>query len=249
MHRLYVAQSSHPSEAVRKALELKAIPYRTVELLIPTHALLVRLRFARRTVPALLLDGGEKVQGSRAIMRRLDELAPDPPLLPAAEPQRGAVLDAERWGEEVLQPLARRAAWSALRRRPDAIPSYQEASQLPRLPRPVVRAVAPAVIRIAGAMSGTTDATVRDELAALPAHLDRVDAWIADGVLGGEQPNAADLQIGASLRLLSTLGDVRPLLAGRPADALARRLFADFPGDVPAGAYPAGWVPAAPAAA
>jgi len=50
------------------------------------------------------------------------------------------------------------------------------------------------------------------------------------------QVNAADLQIGSSLRLLSTIGDVRPLLAGRPAEALAMRLFGDFPGDVPAGA-------------
>ena len=57
-------------------------------------------------------------------------------------------------------------------------------------------------------------------------------------------PNAADLQIGSSLRLLATIGDVRPLVAGRPAEALALRLFADYPGDVPAGAYPPDWLPA-----
>jgi len=65
--------------------------------------------------------------------------------------------------------------------------------------------------------------------------------WAA-GVLGGGSPNAADLQIGASLRLLATIGDLRPLLAGRPSAALTERWFADFPGDVPAGAYPAGWL-------
>jgi glutathione S-transferase len=243
VHKLYVVHSSHPSEAVKKALELKAMPYRTVELLIPTQAVIVRLRFPARSVPALRLDGGEKVQGSRAILRRLDELVPDPPLLPGDEAARAAVLAAERWGEEILQPLARRAVWSALRWRPDAIPSYQEASRLPRLPRPVVRAVAPAVIRLESAMHRASDATVPADLRALPGHLDRVDAWIAAGVLGGPAPNAADLQIGASLRLLSTIGDVRPLLAGRPAEALALRLFADYPGDVPAGAYPSGWLP------
>ena len=150
VHKLYVVHSSHPSQAVRKALALKGIPYKTVELLIPTQAPLMRLRFGQRTVPALKLDGGAKVSGSRAIMRTLDELVPDPPLLPSAatRPRRAAVLDAERWGDEVLQPLVRRLVWAALKRDPAAIPSYQQASQLPRLPGPVVRLVAPGVIAI-----------------------------------------------------------------------------------------------------
>ncbi|MGH2942119.1 MAG: glutathione S-transferase family protein, partial [Solirubrobacteraceae bacterium] len=138
MHKLYVVHSSHPCEAVRKALDLKGIPYKAVELLMPTQAPLQKLRFGRRTVPGLKLDGGEKILGSRAILRRLDELVADPPLLPADGDARAAVLDAERWGDEVLQPVARRLVWTALKHRPDAIPSYQEASRLPRLPRPVV---------------------------------------------------------------------------------------------------------------
>jgi glutathione S-transferase len=245
VNKLYVVHSSHPSEAVKKALEYKGIPFKTVELLIPTQLLLVRLlRFPGRSVPALKLDGGERVQGSRAIMRRLDALVPEPALLPAGEAARAAVLDAERWGEEVLQPLARRAVWAALKRRPAAIPSFQAASQLPQLPRPVVRAVAPGIIRLEGAVHRASDAQLRDDLRALPGHLDRVDAFVDAGAMGGPAPNAADLQIGSSLRLLATLGDVRPLLAGRPAEALALRLFADYPGDVPAGAYPADWLPA-----
>ena len=244
VHKLYVVHSSHPCETVRKALDLKGIPYRTVELLIPTHVPLQKLRFGSRTVPALKLDGGEKISGSRAILRRLDELVADPPLLPADGDARAAVLEAERWGDQELQPVARRIAWAALRHRPGAIPSYQEASQLPRLPRPVVRLVAPAVIAIERAMNRASDETVRADLQALPAQLDRIDGWILDGVLSGAQePNAADLQIASSLRLLSTIGDVRPLLAARPAEALATALFPEFPGDVPAGAFPADWVP------
>jgi glutathione S-transferase len=244
VHRLYVVHSSHPSEAVKEALALKGIPYKTVEMLVPTQGLLMRLHFPARSVPAMKLDGGEKVQGSIAIMRRLDELVPDPPLLPAEESARAAVLGAEFWGADVLQPLARRVFWGAVRRRPDAIPSYQAASQLPRLPRPVIRLVFPAVARVEIAMHGAGDAAVRADLAALPSHLDIVDEWIAGGVLGGTDPNAADLQIGSSLRFLATLGDVRPLLAGRPAEDLALRLFPDYPGNVPAGAYPSGWLPA-----
>jgi glutathione S-transferase len=246
VHKLYVVHSSHPCETVKKALELKGIPYKTVELMIPTQAPLQKLRFGRGTVPGLKLDGGEKVVNSRAILRKLDELVPDPPLLPADAAARAAVLEAERWGEEVLQALARRLVWVALGRCPSAIPSYQQASKLPQLPRPVVRLVAPAVIAIERALHGASDDAVRDDLRALPEHLDRIDGWIVDGVLGGaKEPNAADLQIGSSLRLLTTIGDVRPLLAGRPSEALATALFADFPGDVPPGAYPAGWLPVA----
>jgi len=149
-------------------------------------------------------------------------------------------------GEPEAQPLTRRTVWGAVKRRPAAIPSYQEASQLPQLPRPLVRLVAPGVIAIERALHGASDDAIRADLRALPEHLDRVDGWIVDGVLGGaKEPNAADLQIGSSLRLLTTIGDVRPLLAGRPGEALATALFADFPGDVPAGAYPAGWLPVA----
>ena len=244
MHKLYVVHSSHPCETVKQALALKGIPYRTVELPIPAHVPLQQLRFGRGTVPGLQLDGDGKVVGSRAILRRLDELVPDPPLLPADPAAREAVLDAERWGDEVLQPLVRRVLWAAFARRPAAIASYQEASRLPRLPAPVVRLAAPAAVALARRRHGADNETVRDDLRALPAHLDRVDGWIRDGLLAGPQPNAADLQIAASLRLLSTIGDARPLLAGRPSRELAHALFADYPGDVPPGAYPADWLPA-----
>ena len=244
MHKLYVIHSSHPCETVRKALALKGIPYKNVELLLPLHVPLQKLRFGTPTVPALKLDGGAKISGSRAILRTLDELVPDPPLLPADADARVAVLDAERWGDEVLQPLVRRLVWGALKHRPRAIPSYQEASQLPQMPGPVVRLVARGVIAIERRLHDAADDKVKADLRALPGHLDRIDGWIVDGVLGGAiEPNAADLQLASSVRLLSTLGDIRPWLAGRPSEALALALFADFPGDVPAGAYPAGWLP------
>jgi hypothetical protein len=68
---------------------------------------------------------------------------------------------------------------------------------------------------------------------------------VADGLLGAAQPNAADLQIGASLQLALTLEDLRPLIAGRPGARLADFL-APIPGATPA-VLPAGWLPDAPA--
>jgi glutathione S-transferase len=83
-----------------------------------------------------------------------------------------------------------------------------------------------------------------DDLEGLPAKLDHVDELARDGIVLGEEPNAADLQIGATLRVLLTVGDLRPLLQDRPAEELARRWFPDYAGEVPAGALPAGWIPA-----
>jgi glutathione S-transferase len=86
------------------------------------------------------------------------------------------------------------------------------------------------------------DETARADLVALPGHLDRIDAWIADGVLGGEQPNAADLQIGSTVRLLQTIGDVRALIDGRPAARLAD-YFPAMVGAIAPGTLPAEWLP------
>jgi glutathione S-transferase len=88
-----------------------------------------------------------------------------------------------------------------------------------------------------------TAARLHDDLAGLPGYLEHVDALAGSGVIGSEAPNAADLQIGATLRVLLAVGDLHPLLRDRAGERIARRWFPDYPGTVPAGAYPAGWVP------
>ncbi len=62
-------------------------------------------------------------------------------------------------------------------------------------------------------------------------------------MIGGDQPNAADLQIGATMRVLLTVGDLQPLLRGGVGERIARSIFPEYAGEVPAGAYPAAWVP------
>lgn len=242
-HKLYVVHGSHPCATVARALEMKGIAYKTVELPPPSHAAVMRVMFGKRTVPGLRLEDGEKISGSRAILRRLDELAPEPRLFPAGEEARARVQRAEEWGDEVLQPIARRLLWPSFARHPEAMLSYQEGSQLPPVPPKVVIALAPIVTRIERRMNHADEGNVRADLKALPAHLDRVDDWIAEGVIGGEQPNAADLQIATTLRLLMTIGDVRPLIDGRPCAELALRLFPTLPGSTPQGVLPAEWIP------
>jgi glutathione S-transferase len=242
---LYVVHGSHPCAAVERALELKGLPFRRVELPPPLHAPLQRLRFGARAVPAMRLADGEKVSGSRAILRRLEELAPEPPLWPADGEARALVQRAEEWGDEVYQPIARRLLWGALRRCPEALVSYSDGSRIP-LPAPAIRAAAPAVARAEARLNRASEGAVRADLRNLARHLDRVDGWIAGGVLGGERPNAADLQIAATSRLLLTIGDVAPFLAGRPAEAHARDLFSTQPGTTPRGVLPADWLAGSP---
>ncbi|MDQ6728961.1 MAG: glutathione S-transferase, partial [Actinomycetota bacterium] len=80
-------------------------------------------------------------------------------------------------------------------------------------------------------------------LAGLPAKLLHVKSLAEQGVIGGERPNAADLQIGATLRVLLVSGDLRPLIEGGAGERIARRWFPDYAGDIPPGAFPDGWVP------
>lgn len=236
--KLYVVHGSHPCAAVEKALSLKKLDYGVVEWPPPAHVVMQRVMFGARTVPALRIDA-EKVHGSTAIMHRLDELVPEPRLFPRDPHERARVQEAERWGNQVLQPVGRELIWAGLRRRPAAIVSYNENSRGVRLPAPAVLAVAPLLTRAEGRLNRTGVAVARNDLQALPAQLDQIDAWIADGRMGDfEHPNAADLQIASTVRLLLTLADVRPLIEARPVERLARELFPDQDGELPSGSLP-----------
>ncbi len=239
--KLYALPASHPCAAVEAALRLKSLDFERVELLPLTQLLVGPLRYGGTTVPGMRIDG-ERLVGSRAIMRRLDELAPEPPLLPpAGSPAYAQVLEAERWGDDVLQSVPRRVLDLAFVRKPETMLSYAVGAKLP-LPLPLLRPAAPLTAKLMAIRNHAREDAVRADLAALPSQLDRIDGWIADGLLGGEQPNAADLQIGSTIRLLGTLGDVRPLIDEHPAAALAR-YFPPIVGEVPVGILDAAWIP------
>jgi glutathione S-transferase len=212
-----------------------------------TQMLAGPLLYGGPTVPGLRLHG-ERLVGSRAIMRRLDELVPEPALLPP--PGEGAyaqVLEAERWGDEVLQSVPRRLIYAAFLRNPAAMESYAADARLP-LPRAMLRPALPLTAKMMAIKNKARDENARADLAALPRQLERIDEWIAEGLLGGEKPNAADLQIGSTIRLLMSIGDVRPLIEGHPAARLAA-YFPPMVGEVPPGALPGEWLMQAPSAA
>jgi len=233
--KLYSIPGSHPAAAARAMLEHKGIEYQRVDLPPVVSRVLMRaFGFPGNRVPALKIDG-RKVQGSRDISRELEVIEPDPPLFPTDPERRAAVEEAERWGDEVFQQMPRTITWWALKRHKSDQTTYLEgAAATARLGMPSRVAVATSgpILRTAIRLNDSTDETVRQTLASIGPALDRIDSWIEEGVLGSEQPNAADFQIAASVALLMTFDDVRERIEMRPAADLARRLYPWYPGRV-----------------
>jgi len=98
---LFALPASHPCAAVERALTLKGVAYRRIELIPGPHRIVQKAVFGATTVPAVRLSDGTKVVGSRPIMRALDERVPEPRLVPDS----AGAARAEEWGDQVLQSL------------------------------------------------------------------------------------------------------------------------------------------------
>jgi glutathione S-transferase len=227
--RIYTVPLSHPSLAVVGMLRQQGIEHREVSLPGGLHPVVLRARgFRGNTVPALRWDDGTRVQGSRAISRALHERVPERELFPADPQQRARVEEAERWGEEVLQPIPRRLIRRGLRdhlRQRQWFADVASPFPLPRVTGALLTPLVPVFVK----QSGATPARVAQDLEEMPALLDRVDELIGDGTLDGPQLNPADWQIGTTVRFLLAFEDVGPLVAGRPAEQHARRVQPDYP--------------------
>lgn len=238
MTRLYAIPFSHPSIAARLMLERAGVPHEVVDFPMGLHPLFLRARgFPGSTVPALAIDG-RKVQGSLAISRELEARGPAGILFPVDPVARARVEEAERWGESVVQPIPRRLFRWTMANRPEIRRQVVKRAGLP-LPGIAATVMRPVLARYARA-SRADDETVRADVEGLDGILDRVDALIADGTIGGPEPNAADFQIATSLAAMLAFEDLVPRIEGRPAADLACRLVPPYPGRVPA-VVPAAW--------
>ena len=203
-------------------------------------------------MPALQIDS-RKVQGTLAIMRELDRLAPSAGLFPADLEHRAAVEAVERFGHDELQPLARRVfQWAGARH--NAARAWI-ARYILEVPAPTLAGYA-----LKPLMSLLPTNRLQDRRRPGPRRpcppillglLDRVDGSIVDGTIGGDVPNAADLQVLTSIRLLMTHEDLRPAIAPRPCGKAAMRLIPDYPRSGPSAlppvpaAFPPEWLPTA----
>ncbi|HEX8690257.1 MAG TPA: glutathione S-transferase N-terminal domain-containing protein [Solirubrobacterales bacterium] len=239
--RLYGLPGSHPTMAVQAMLEHKGIDPKRMDLVPFLSRVIVgrAMRLPQNTVPVLSIDG-RRIQGSRAISRELERLRPESPLFPADAERRLAVEEAERWGEEELQHPIRQISLWALRANRAPIRSYMERPVM-GVPAGIAARLAPPFIDRGVRVNEATEEAVRANLATLDSMLDQAEEWIAAGVLDGEELNAADFQIGASVRLLLTFQDLHPLIEDRPACRLARRAVPAYAGDAPP-IFPPAWL-------
>jgi glutathione S-transferase len=251
MYTLYVIPGSHACRSAMLMLEHKRLPYRRVDVITLLHPVVARLhgfdaggetrvvgaqrplpvRFGDLfgTVPALAADE-ERVSTNRGIARFLEQRHPEPALFPADPARRREVEEAEQWANGSLQMAARRIAlgW-VLHDRPELGRSAADGRMGYLLYRRALarRLIIPMIGRLVFAVDRATD---RELLSELPATLDRIDALIAAGVLGGDELNAADFMVAPSLALMLYRPGILPLFEGRPALELVDRLLPE-PGE------------------
>jgi glutathione S-transferase len=165
---------------------------------------------------------------------------PDPPLFPADPDRRRRVRELEEWGEEELQGVPRRLMrWGLVRR----VSLRRWLSEDADVPSPgLAAATGGPTARYYARASHANNDTVREDLARLPELLDRVDACVAEGLIGPGEDNAATFQVLASVRFLDEFEDLRGVMIGRSCTAAAHEVFPDYPGPIPA-FLPKDWLP------
>jgi glutathione S-transferase len=246
MYTLYVIPGSHACRSAMLMIEHKQAPYRRVDVVTLLHPLVARLhgfdaggqtrvagvrrplplRIGDRlgTVPALACDG-QRISTNQRIARFLDDRHPQRPLLPADPERRAAVEGAERWANDTLQMAARRILAGAVLRDPSAFSRRAADGRMGYLlyRRALARRlIIPLIGRRVFAAGPEAE---RELLPELPAMLDRIDAWIGDGLLGGAELNVADFMVVPSLALILYRSDMLSMFEGRPALELLDRLL------------------------
>jgi glutathione S-transferase len=219
---LYGIPGSHAVRTGELMLQHKGVAYRRKDLRPGLHRPIVRLllRFSGDRVPAVRFADGSRGQGTRALARVLDEKVPEPRLVPD-DPR---VLEAERWGDEVLQQWARRVVVAAGVRNPDLLRGRGGEGRLGPLLAPGARRrrmVARGVVLA----FGVTKEQAQEDDRMTGELLDHIDGLIADGVLNGPQFNCVDLQVASSLALAEYRLDIAPQIERRPAAELLERVL------------------------
>lgn len=220
--KLYGLRGSAPTFCAELMLRHKGISYRRANLIPGRHRRSLPAKgFPGGTVPALTLNGS-RVQTNRAIARTLDELVPDPPLFPADPAARTDVEEAERFIDEVLQQATRRMILWSLTLDPDSVKPHPANGRL-LVPRNAwLRA---RLMPRAFEQYGVTAAVVGEDFAELNTRLDRIDAYVANGVLNGPQPTAADFEVAPLIAALMGFEDGGAKIAQRPVAALVTRVM------------------------
>jgi glutathione S-transferase len=237
--KLVGVPGSHPCISAELMLRYKGVEFTRLDLPNMSHKLLLPLlRYRGSTVPVMTL-AGKRVSGTMRIARALETIRPEPALFPLED--RATIEGAEAWADAALQDGVRQLGRYGVGKDPEAMATFLS-GPLVGVREPLVRRALPVLRPVVTLQMRTSADTAKACLEALPGQLDRVDALLAEGVIGGERPNAADFQVAPSVRLMLCFDQLRPHIEERPAGRHARRLVPDYPGRIRA-VFPSQWLP------
>ena len=193
---------------VRMALQAKGLSFREVEVTPGIGQISLFRLSGQRQVP-VLVDGDEVVSDSSAICRYLEELRPEPPLIPSDPQQRAQMQLIEDWADTTLAAAVRAALLQAAADDaqlrdvliPDDVPSpvRQVMSGLP-----------------GGWLSSLGELLGQEQRASMLSSLCAVaDGLDLNGCLVGDAISLADIAVGAQLSLLRFPASAGSSLAGR----------------------------------
>lgn len=217
---LFRFTGSNACLTVERMLEHVGVEPRMHEVRPIFHVLTLRRNgFDKRTVPAAFIDG-DRVQGSRAICRRVADGLPDSGLLPADPDLREQVLAAEAKGEQ-LQNVVRRIFYVlAQRDREVAMPIVDGSfASWPRWSR---KAFLRVLVPLASSGHAAKSSRIDGYLERAAGLLDEFDALVEAGVLGTDRPTIADFQIGPNLAALALDPEAAAILEARPCWRIAQ---------------------------
>ncbi|HVS66420.1 MAG TPA: glutathione S-transferase family protein [Thermoanaerobaculia bacterium] len=207
-------------DKVASALELKGLAFETVDVKSPRD--LRKWNPVTGKIPVLELDDGERVWDSTFILRRVDELFPEPGLLSTDRATAAAQRQLEDWADESLYWYVMSYRWSptnaeqSLREILTGVPAMMRA-----LAGPYVRRMIAKATRAQGLGRLPEDVLLRE----LEARLDDLDILLGDDqwLVGAQRPSVADLAIAGELRFLGVSEQGRGLVAARPGLAKLER--------------------------
>lgn len=211
---LYGSRISPFVEKVARALALKGLAFRAVDLKSPGD--LKRWNPVTGKMPVLEIDG-DKVYDSTFILRRLDEMQPDPPLFSDDPAVAAAQRMLEDWSDESLYWYVMALRWSP---RNEAATIRQILPTVPALLRPLVGLIVSRQIgrmpRVQGLGRLPQDVLLREvglRLDDLVAQLGRRPFFFSDRV------SAADLAVTSELctALSGPTPEFEALISERPA--------------------------------
>lgn len=213
-------------EKVARALMLKGLAFALVPPRLPTD--FRRWNPQTGKMPVLDVDG-ERTVDSTLILRRLDALAPSPPLV-AADPATAARQRfLEDWSDESLYWYAMGLRWAPANAAATADQVLADVG-VPAPFRPLLRAVLRRQIGGQAAAQGLQRLPLQALLDELARRLDELEVWLADRpFFFADHPSVADLAIFGQLRTLCSgpTPQAADLIRQRPwVDAYAARVDA-----------------------